>query len=321
MAATMTTTLNYSGILYTKTDESTRFLDAIYQRGKGGGIRKTRSIEFVLSSGYDMDDPTQPGISETASMTAPTPETTERDQEYNVVQIYQRSVKVSYLKQQNVDMLAGVNNANQQNNIPNELDFQIGRRIAQMRMDLNFSLLNGAFQYTKGSVTVAPKSRGLRNAIVTNKFDADDKALKKAIINDALMQMIANGADPTALEIWVNPAMLDVITDCYALIPGSALPATRTEGGIAYNQILTPYAPLNIEWEPNVPSGEIVLVNMGQMAVAEMDYIDENGVNYGALFYERLAKTGAAESGQVYGTLGCDYAAEWHHGRIHGIKV
>jgi len=319
MADTMTTTMNYSGMLYAKTDESTRFLDAIYQRGKAGGVRKTRSIEYVLSSGYDMDEGSQPNISETASMTAPAADTTERDQEYNVIQIYQRAVNVSYLKQQNVDMLSGVNNAGQENNVPNELDFQIGRRAAQIRIDLNWSLLNGVYQYTKGSTTVAPRSRGIRNAIVTNLFDADGDPLTKAIINNAIKDSIANGADPTAFEMWVNPEMLDVITDCYALLPGTTQPATRTEGGLAYSQILTPYAPISILWEPNIPMKEINLINMGQMAVSEMDYIDENGQNFGPLFYERLAKTGAAESGQLYGTLGCDYAAEWHHARIHNI--
>jgi len=321
MAQTLTSTLNYSGLLYTRTDESTRFLDAIYARGKNGGITKTDSIEYVLASGYDMDAPAQPEISEVDSLTAPEPETTERDQEYNVIQIFQKSVSVSYLKQANRGMLAGVNNAGQENNVPNELDFQIGRRAAQIRLDLNFTLINGTYQYTKGSTTVAAKTRGLAKAITTNLFDADDKPLTKKLINDALMEMIANGADPTALELWCNPAMLDVITDCYAMLPGTMLPATRTEGGVAYRQILTPYAPLNIEWEPNIPNGEIQFVNMGQMAVSEMDFIDENGVNCGALFYEPLAKTGAAENGMLYGTLGTDYGAEWLHGRLHGLDV
>ena len=319
MAETLTTTLNYSGMLYTKTDEQTRFLDGIYSRGKNGGITPTNSIEVVMASGYDMDEPAQPAISETASLTAPTPETTERTQEFNVVQIFQKSVRVSYLKQSAVGLLAGVNNASQVNNVPNELDFQIGRRIAQLRMDLNYTLINGVYQYTKGSATVAPKTRGLLNAITTNLFDANGAKLTKSMINDAVMNSISNGADPTAFEIWVNPAMLDVITDLYATIPGSALPASRTEGGIAYNQILTPYAPINIEWEPRIPTGQILFVNMGQMAVSEMPYINELGENQGVLFYERLAKTGASESGQLYGQLGCDYSAEWHHALLKNI--
>jgi hypothetical protein len=321
MAETLTSTLNVSGQLYTKTDETTRFLDAIYMRGKNGGRVQTRSIEFVLSSGYDMNDPTQPNISEVQSMTAPTPETTERTQEYNVTPQYHRSVRVSYLKQSNVAMLSGVNNAGQANNVPNELDFQIGRRVAQIRMDLNHTLINGVYQYTKGSTTVASRSRGLLAAIQSNRFNNGGNAITKNLINDAVKNSIANGADPTGFEIWVNPSMLDVITDLYALIPGTNQPATRTEGGIAYNQILTPYAPLNIMWEPVIPNGNVAFFDIGKIAVAEMPYIDENGVNHGVLFYESLAKTGAAESGQIYGNLGTDYGAEWHHALITNILV
>ena len=316
MAETLTTTSNYSGMLYTKVDESTRFLDAVYARGKAGGRTMTRAIEFVLSSGYEMDDPSQPDISETDAMIAPDPETTERDQEYNVVQIYQRSVDVSYSKQAARDLMDGVNIAGQANNVPNELDFQIGRRIAQMRMDINHSLLNGAYQYTKGSATIAPRSRGIIPAIQTNLFDAAGDPLSKKLINDAVLDSIKNGADPTAFEVWCNPLMLDIITDTYALIPGSALPSTRTEGGIAYTQILTPYAPLNIEWEPQIPEGILLLVNMGQMAVAEMDIPGK-----GVLFYEPLAKLGASERGMLYGHVGCDYGAEWHHACIENIAV
>ncbi len=319
MAETLTTTINYSGMLYTKTDESTRFLDAVYSRGKNGGRTTSYSTEFVLSSGYAMEEPTQPAISESASMTAPTPETTERTQETNVCQIFQKSVRVSYMKQSNRDALGGLNIAGANNNVPNELDFQIGRRVAQARLDLNYTLINGVYQYTKGSTTVAPKTRGLMTAITTNKFDATGKELDKNLINDAIMNSIKNGASAENMEIWVNPDMIDPITDAYLNIKGSALPPTRDVGGVAYSSIMTPYGMMTIFWEPVVPTGNILLVNMGQMAVAEKPYTNERGESMGVLFYEPLAKTGAAESGQLYAELGCDYGAEWQHALITNI--
>ena len=321
MSITLSNTTNYSGMLYTRVDETTRFLDAIYSRGNGGGRRVTQSLEFVLSSGYEMDEPSQPEISEVESLTAPEPETTERDQEYNVVQIFQRTAKVSYVKQSNRDMLGGVNNANQANNVPNELDFQVGRRIAQMRMDLNHTLINGAYQYTKGSTTVAPKTRGLLPAIQTNRVDAAGANLSRYIINDTIKEAIKNGADPTAFEIWCNPDMLDVITDVYASIPGFVQPNARTEGGIAITQIMTPYAPLTVQWEPKIPTGQLALVDMSQMAVVEKPYFDINGNNLGTLFYVELATTGAGEGGFIYGELGTDYGAEWHHALITGLAT
>lgn len=320
MATTLSDTINYSGMLYTKTDESTRLLDAIYERGRDGGRRVTNSVEFVLASSYDMDDPTQPNISEDASLTAPTPETTAREQESNVVQIYQRSVAVSYMKQSNFNALGGVNLANATNNVPDELDFQIGRRVSQMRMDLNYTLINGVYQYTKGSTTIAPRTRGIVEALVTNKFDNANTPLSKNIVNDVLMNSIKNGLDPAGLEIWVNPDMMDIITDIYALLPGAALPATRTEGGISYNNIFTNYGEMTINWDTQIPTGNLLFLSMGQLAVAEKPYISDQGESLGVLFYEPLAKTGASERGQIYGELGFDYGAEWHHAILENIS-
>jgi len=318
--ATLTDTINYSGMLYTKTDENTRLLDAIYARGRDGGRRETNSIEFVLANSYGLEDPEQPNISETASLTAPAPETTERAQESNVVQIFHKSVAVSYMKQSNYDALGGVNVAGAANNTPNELDFQIGRRISQMRMDLNYTLINGVYQYTRGSTTVAPRSRGLLPAITTNKFDAANAALTKNMLNDAIMNAIKNGLNPAGLEIWINPDMMDVITDAYLLIPGSNLPASRTEGGAAYSSIMTSYGEMSINWDTQIPTKKLMLLNMGELAVAEkpIALTGETQI-FGALVYEPLAKTGASERGQIYGELGLDYGAEWHHALLENV--
>jgi len=319
MPATLSTTINYSGMLSAKTDESTRGLDAVYSRGKNGGATTVYSLEFALSSGFQLLPPTQPNISETASLTAPAPETTERTQEYNVIQIFQRAVDVSYLKQSNRDLLGGVNVAGQANNVPNELDFQIGMRIAQMRKDLNFTMWNGVYQYTKGSTTVAPRTRGLILAIQTNRFNAAGDPVSQGLIDNALMNSIKNGANPMEFEIWVNPAMLMKLTDAFALIPGTNQPATRTEGGLAYSQLLTHFGPLNVMWDPDIAINQIIFANIGAMAIAQKPYFDENGNNLGVLFYEPLAKLGASERGQLYGELGVDYGAEWHHAMIYGI--
>jgi len=319
MAVTLTDTINYSGALYTKTDETTRLLDAIYERGREGGRRETNSVEFVLAGSYEMDEPTQPNISETQSLTAPPPETTEREQESNVVQIFHRAVAVSYMKQSNFNALGGVNLANATNNVPNELDFQIGRRVSQMRMDLNHTLINGVYQYTKGSTTIAPRTRGILQALVTNKFDGSADPFSKNMVNDVLMNSIKNGLDPAGLEIWLNPDMMDLITDTYALLPGTNQPATRTEGGIAYSTIFTSYGEVSINWDTQIPTAKLLFLSLGQLAVAEKPYITDEGENLGVLFYEPLAKEGASERGQLYGELGFDYGAEWHHAILENV--
>jgi hypothetical protein len=319
-ATAMTSTLNYSGMLRSKVDESTRFLDAIYSRGKNGGSVTNYSEEFVLSSGYELEDPSQPAITETASLTAPDPVTVERTQEYNVHQIYHETVAVSYAKQSNRDALSGVNVAGATNNVPNELDFQIGKRITKIRRDLNYTSINGVYQYTKGNVNVARKSRGMISAVATNNFDCNGAVLSKELINSALVNAISNGANPTSLEIWVNPSDLAVITNVYSQVAGATLPASRTEGGVAITSILTSFGVLNVDWDAQIPAGTILLVNMSEVAVSEKPYFNENGENLGVLFYEPLAKTGASERGQIYGELGLDYGAEWLHAKITNFE-
>jgi hypothetical protein len=41
----------------------------------------------------------------------------------------------------------------------------------------------------------------------------------------------------------------------------------------------------------------------------------------GVLFYEELSKTGASESGQIYGQMGIDYGPEEYHGTITSLSV
>ena len=278
-------------------------MDAIYSRGKNDGRRTVYSVEFALSSGYDLADPSQPAISEEASLTAPTPVTVERTQEYNVTQIFQKAVTVSYVKQSNRDMLGGINVAGAVSNVPNELDFQIGKQLTQIKLDLNFTTLGGVYQYTKGSTSVASKTRGLISAITTNAMNAGGAVLTKEMINSLLVTMIANGADPSSLEIWANPSDLDIITNVYALVTGSNLPASRTQGGIAYSEILTQFGVIGVNWDSNIPSKTLLFVNMSELAVVEKPTFDENGTEKGVLFYEKLAKTGASEKGQIYGEL------------------
>jgi hypothetical protein len=189
-------------------------------------------------------------------------------------------------------------------------------------MDLNYTLINGVYQYTKGSTTVAPKSRGILSAIQTNQFDAGGVAISKEIFNSALIAAIKNGANPAGMEIWCNPDMLPKIDDFALKTPGFQLPNTREEAGVAVVRIMTHFGVFNVEWDMNIPTGLFALVNMSQLAVAEMPvpYITAQGAAaYGALVYEPLAKTGAAESGQIYGTLGTDYGAEWLHAVITNL--
>ena len=69
---------NYSGALYTTSVTSTPFLNLI------GAPRYTDSVEFVTNQEFVLGTPSQPAISELASLTAPEPTNITRKQETNV---------------------------------------------------------------------------------------------------------------------------------------------------------------------------------------------------------------------------------------------
>lgn len=306
---------NLSGLLYDAQDVSTPFLDAVYNRGRNGGRRLTFSQEFVLSNSTQMLPPSQPSFSELDTLIAPTPDTFTREQDYNIAQPFHRSIAVSYMKQSNFNAMDGLNLANAQNNTPNEFNFQRDRAVKQIRLDLNYTIINGAFQFLRGDSTVEPMTRGLLEGVQTNLFVDSGAAPDKNRINEALNEAIANGLVPEGLEIWVNPAMISPITDNWIIIPGSALPASRTDGGVSYTNIMTDFGTMPIYHDRMIEDGILAFVAMGELAVAEKPYspVGVSESMFGALYYEPLAKVGAAETGQVYGEMGFDYAAEFLH--------
>lgn len=310
---TKTNTLNVAGLMYAKSDETTKFLDAIYARGKG--TRKVNDIEFVLSAGYSLATPAQPAITEDASITGATPETTQRSNTTNCGQIYQRAVEVSYLKQATTGRMSGLNQEGSRNNVQDELDFQIAMRMKQMKMDFNYTCINGVYQQSTGT-NVAWKSRGIIAGITTNVVDATDQTLGKDMITSAVTEAIKNGFvwEDGRMEMWVNPSMLEKINDAWAGLTGFSQPATRTEGGVAITSLYTYFGVINVYYDAAFPADTIAILNMGEIGTVETDVPGK-----GCWFYEDISKQGASEGGQVFGIAGLDYGAEQRHILIQNI--
>lgn len=315
MAVAMTdTVINYSGLLHTKTNNSTRLLNAVYARGRtqgegivSTGVRKVNSIEFALSSDYAIPGGTQPAISENASLTAPAETNITRDQKKNCVQIFQESVGVSYFKQSAVGTLGGINISNQQSNVLDEVDFQVAGVMEKIKKDLDYTLINGKYQEGTNNTT-AWKSKGIIDGIAGTKTEYTD--LSAALFSNAINAAFANGFvfEDGALEMWVNPADLQLINNIYGNQNGFGLPSSRTEGGFAIKSIMTDFGMLDIDYDQYIPQGTLLILNMRQLAITEMDVPGK-----GTFFYEELARKGAAFNGQVYGQAGIDYGAAQKH--------
>ena len=98
----------------------------------GGKTKYTNSVKFVLGQEYTSEDGDIPAISETASLTAPDASYITRSQKYNVTQIFQDAVAISYAKMSNMNTLAGANIAGQEANPLNELDFQVANKMKKL---------------------------------------------------------------------------------------------------------------------------------------------------------------------------------------------
>lgn len=319
MAVAMTdTVINYSGLLHTKTNNSTRLLNAVYARGRtqgegiiGTGVKRVNSIEFALSSDYSIPAGTQPAISENASLTAPTETVITRDQKKNCIQIFHKSVGVSYLKQSAYGTLGGINIAGQQSNVQNEVDFQVAGVMEAIKKELDYTLINGAYQEGTNNTT-AWKSRGIIAGL--NDSKSEYTALSADFFSQAINAAFGRGFvfEDGALEMWVNPADLQKINSIYGDQNGFGLPASRTEGGFAIKTIMTDFGMLDIDYDQYIPQGTMLILNMRELAIAELFVPGKDGTE-GSFFYEELARTGAAFKGQVYGQAGIDYGAAQKH--------
>lgn len=300
--------LNYSGQLFDKTNTDTPLVASLPRRD-------TNSVEFVINSTYATEAPEQPAISETASLTAPDPTYVTRAQETNVVQIFQYTTGVSYMKQANTGTMAGVNIAGQQNNVPNEFDFQMGVKTKKARTDLEYTLINGAYQKASDDST-ANKTRGLVAAITTNVEAAADAEMNFDLLNKLLRKMAKNNADMSNLVILCDDITKAQITNNWSKLPGFLLPNSRNVGGLAIDQIVTPHGTIGVMVHRMCPAQTALVVNMGVLEIVEMPTPGK-----GNFFWEPLAKVGAGDKGHLYGTAGLDYGPEWYHGKITGLNA
>lgn len=300
--ATSFTAPNFSGLLYTKSNRRTPFLNSI------GAPEYSPSVEFVLNQEYSLGSAAQPAISETASLTAPTPTTVTRSQATNVCQIFHEAVGSSYAHESNMGTLSGVNKAGQQPNPQEELAWQIARRMEKIAMDINYTFINGAYNKATTDATIN-KTRGMLAAISTNSETYT--TLSRADIVKLLQDVFAQSGIVDGGILLMNAAMKVAVTGLYEGATGFILPASRTVGGAAIDQIVTDFGTVGCQIDQHMPNDTILFYNPDVIHPVEMIVPGK-----GNFFYEELAKTGAGTTGQIFGQIGLDYGPEWYHGKL-----
>jgi len=282
---------------------------------QGGAIKISGGFQFPLAQPWALEAAAQPAVTETVSLTAPNPWTYVRSQDVNTVQIFHRAVTISYAKQSVMgqviaDATTKLQDMTGVQPVQNEKDFQISAHMRQIAVNTEFTFLNGTYQQSTDATTAA-KCRGIITAATTNTVAAGAAALTKAMIDQLLRTMAANGSEFINPVILCNAFQKQKLSDIYGYAPQD-----RNVGGYNINQIETDFAILGVVWAPHVPAATLLIADLAVCAPVFLP-VPEKGV----LFYEELSKTGAAEKGQIYGQLGLDYGPEEYHGTITGLAT
>ncbi|MGF9714986.1 SU10 major capsid protein [Paenibacillus naphthalenovorans] len=298
---------NYAGELFTSDAEQTPFLTMIGGLTDGG--LQTANFEFPTDSQYSYPAATQPAITETASLTAPTAISYVRDQSKNVTQIFHEKVSVSYAKMSNGGRLSGINTAGASNNVITEKDFQISRALGKIARDVEYTFLNGTYQIAT-SASVANKTRGMYNA-VGSTVEAAGAQLSKGLLQQLFRTMYSNGAIFSNMVLWVNAYQKQKISDIYGYAP-----TDRNVGGVNIKQIETDFGNIGVMLNRFNDTDKIGAFEMSVVAP-----VFQPVPGKGNFFYEELSKNGAAEEGQLYGQIGLDHGPVFMHGSITGLAT
>ena len=303
---------NFAGDLFTASPTQTPFLSMI--GGLSGGM-KTENDEFPTGVLYEFPDPTQPEISEQASVTAPEATAIVREQKTNVTQIFHETIAITYAKMANRGKLSGLNTAGARANPTSELDWQIAQRLKKIARDVEYTFLNGTFAKAT-TVAEANKTRGmLELCSAGTTIAAGGSDLSIEILKQLFKAMADAGASFGNMVLFCGSEQKQRITTLYEKQLGYNTAAPRTVGGMNVQKLETDFFEMGITYDPFMPAGDIMIADMSAVAPVFQDIPGK-----GVLFLEDLAKTGAAEKKQIYGEIGLAHGPAFLHGTITGLN-
>lgn len=320
---------NFTGELIQVTPQDTPFLSAISGLsaenfvGTIAGCAPTQSTVFQWQTTDLRDaDATRQRLE---GADAPTAGERTRGNVFNVVEIHQEKVSLSYSKLAATGQYAttgsnqtGAAGLNGMNPVANEMAFQLNAQFAQIARDIEKGFISGTFQDPADNTT-ARKTRGLLAAISTNTLAAAG-ALLSADGGDLLLRLMhmvwaAGGiSDSGTAVVMCNGFQKRQITKAFGT---DHVPDSRTVGGVSIDTIVTDFGTLGVMLDRHMPTGEVAVVSLEQCQPVVLN-IPDKGVGF---FVEDLAKTGSSENKQIYGEIGLKYGNEKCHGKITGLAT
>jgi hypothetical protein len=275
------------------------------------GGQMTTNFEFPTASEYDHETLAQETITENESIAGVTPINFTRNQSKNVVQIFQEEIILSYVKQSNQGRLTGINTAGSKNSVASEKDFQIARALEAIARKVEWHFLNGTYAISTTSDT-PNQTMGMLEACSVNTEAASSAALSTTLVNTLLLEMFTNGAMFKNVVAFMNGFQHQQLTKLYAYAPED-----RYVGGANIKQLITNFGLIGIA-PPHrmMPAGSILFAEMSVCAP-----VFQPVPGKGNLFYEELAKVGAADAGQIFGQIGLNFGPKFAHGSLTGLAT
>jgi hypothetical protein len=322
MAIEDSDTVNYRGTLYLIGATNAPFLASIAPKTK-----RSRSWTYPVAVPYSISAASQDTQSEDTAAAAGTPTTLAPGQDVNVAQIMKYDVAVTYRKQSQVGQFSGVN-SDDPASVLNPLQFQIKGGLLQLATNMEFTLLQGAYA-AEGTSATNTTTRGLKNAITTNNVAAGGAKLQKAMLEELVRKMVAQGSPFQDPVVMVGSFNMQVLSDIYGYAP-----MDRGMGGVYIKQFMVPGAGgtgiLTAMYSPQQPAGEVYIVERAIVAplfVPVVPFADGNvapqmnaldGVD---IMYQAIAPVAAAQKGFLYAQFGFDHGPEEWHGSITGLAT
>ena len=221
---------------------------------------------------------------------------TEVTSNYNYTQILQRTINVARTKEK----IAEYGVASWEN-------YLIDKAMKELMMDLARLPYYGK-RYA-GTASAARYAGGLRTFITNNLTDASSAALTRDMIDDTLQNIHADGGDPNLILTGAHAQRK--INDFYE----GFVTTERSEslGGVLIKKLMNPITGkvLDVVVDRNCPTNELWMLETGLISYYAFD----------PFFFEKLAKTGDANVGEVVGEYGFVCANDIHHGLVHTFST
>lgn len=306
---------NYVGQLFQITPSDTPLLSAI------GGLTGGRPADAVLFqwSTYDLRaSQANRAQVEGESASNITADSRVRGNVYNVVEIHQEKVGVTYTKQAATGQFASTGSAHTgavglsgSNAVMDELAFQTEQALKSIAIDVELSFISGSF--ANPSTNNAPrKTRGILEATQTNVVDAAGADLSEDMVLDLMQSIWTAGGimESETATLVCNAYQKRQLTNIF-ITQKNYREQSRNIAGVRVTTIETDFGTVNIMLNRHFPTDQVAILSLDELAPRFLPIPGK-----GFLFREQLAKTGATDEYQIYGEIGLEYGLEQHHGKI-----